>query len=293
MPRKRTGPYRSQNAMRKAALRGFYTPKPQAPPPGAAATTSPTTAPASAPQQSGGGGNPYSGVLSEFLNSSKARFAADSAADAASRDAALRRYVISYGQVPDFDKLGISDQTRGFLQGAINDKARALAEQNTKEGTSIYARTKAANDKANRLIPATLASRGMLFSGQTGADTREQAQNYKIQNFDQLNEMLGGIEGSVGSFLQAERARADALAQAELQAQMSAFDNYGGDVYGDDPVTAAAQAVANAGKPGRAGKPFVYKPPKPSFSFVMPGKKKKRVYGNTVRRLSGQRTGGV
>jgi len=181
------------------------------------------------------GGNPYSGILSEFLNSSKARFAADSAADAASRDAALRRYIISYGQVPDFAKLGISDQTKGFLQGAINDKVTELANNNTKEGTSVYARTKAANDKAMRLIPAGLASRGMLFSGQTGADTREQNQAYKIQGFDQLNEMLGGIEGTVGNFLQAERARADALAQAELQAQMSAFENYGGDMYGDEP----------------------------------------------------------
>jgi len=225
----------------------------------------------------GGGGNPYSGLLNEFLNSSKARFAADSAADAASRDAALRRYIISYGQVPDFDKLGISKEARGFLEKALDAKTRELAENNTKEGTSVFARTQRANEVANRKIPAQLAARGMLRSGQTGYDLGEQAQNYKIQSFDQLNEMLGGVEGTVGNFLQAERARADALAQAELQAQMAAYSNYGGDMYGDpDPYTqpymGGTGPVTNKGSVTTA-----WKPPKPSAPVYLGNKGGKKV----------------
>lgn len=213
----------------------------------------------------GPGGNPYAGILNEYLNSAKANFAAQGAADAASRDAALRRFVISYGQVPDFAALGISPQMQGFLKGAINQTVRDLAAKNEAEGTSIHARTLAANAKANRLIPAQLAARGMLRSGQTGADLAEQAQQFKITNFDQLNELLGGMEGTVGNFLMAERARQDALAQAELQAQMLAAQQWGGDMYGSqqgptsvNPAYPRQQIYSFAGSQASASK----KPPR-------------------------------
>jgi len=221
----------------------------------------------------GGGGNPYGGILSEFLNSSKARFAADSAADAASRDAALRRYVISYGQVPDFDKLGISGSARGFLEKALDQKTKDLALANTKEGTSVYARQAKANEVANRRIPAQLAARGMLRSGQTGSDLQDQAQNYKIQGFDTLNEMLGSVEGTVGNFLAAERARADALAQAELQAQMAAMENYGGDMYGDPQTPANWRDTVLGTRPQTS----VWKPPPRTAPVYFGGNQKKRV----------------
>jgi len=157
--------------------------------------------------------------------------------------------------------MGISKDARGFLEKALDPKTRELAEKNTAEGTSVYARMKNANDVANRRIPAQLAARGMLRSGQTGSDLADQAQNYKVQGFDTLNEMLGSMEGTVGNFLQAERARADALAQAELQAQMSAYENYGGDMYGDPGPTGPTYPTgpANVGaKPRVAPKPKVY-----------------------------------
>lgn len=234
------------------------------------------------PQQGGGGGNPYAGLLNEFLNSSKARFSADSAADAASRDAALRRYVISYGQVPDFDSLGISDSARGFLGKALDPKTRSLAEKNTAEGTSVFARTKRANDVANRRIPANLAARGMLHSGQTGSDLQDQAQNYKIQGFDQLNEMLGGVEGTVGNFLQAERARADALAQAELQAQMAAYGNYGGDMYKDPPYNPNNPALqGQSTRPGGGGRSF-FNPFAPTRSRAQQAKRVGGIFGGRI-----------
>lgn len=182
---------------------------------------------------SGGGGNPYAGILNDYLNQTRADFGADSAADAAARDAALRRYVISYGQVPDFNALGISDSAKGFWNNAIDQRTKDLALKNEQEGTSIHARMAAENAVANRRIPAALAARGMLRSGQTGSDLRDQAQAYKIKGFDTLNEMLAGVEGTVGGFLQAERERQRALAEAEMQARMNAMGDWGGDMYGD------------------------------------------------------------
>lgn len=198
----------------------------------------------------GSGGNPYGGILNEYLNSSKARFAADSAADAASRDAALRRYFISYGDIPDFDQLGISDSARGFLGKAIDQKTRDLAAKNMAEGTAVAAREQKADAVARRRIPAQLAARGMLRSGQTGSDLMDQQQMHKNTVFDQLNELLGGVEGTVGNFLQAERARQDALAQAMLQAQMAAAGEYGGSMYGDEAGANGSWFTGNTQMPG-------------------------------------------
>jgi hypothetical protein len=231
-------------------------------------------------QSPGGGGNPYSGILNEYLQGAKARFAGDSGADAASRDAAIRRYVISYGQVPDFDKLGISGDALGFMKGAVDDKTRGLAEQNTKEGTSIYARGERANMLANRRIPAALAARGMLRSGQTGADLGDQAQAHKIQGFDTLNEMLGGIEGTVGNFLNAERERANRLAELELQAQMNAAGDWGGDVWGDEPNQNNPQGPANLGRPTRM----------PWATPRSAGRARGRAYNDRMRARAGRAT---
>ncbi len=183
--------------------------------------------------RSGGGGNPYAGIINDYLNQTKANFGAQSAADAASRDAALRRYVISYGTVPDFNSLGISDSAKGFWEKAIDANTQALAAKNEAEGTSIHARMENENKVANRRIPAQLAARGLLRSGQTGSDLRDQAQAHKIRGFDTLNEMLQGVEGTVGSFLNAERERQMALAEAEMNARMQAMGDWGGDMYGD------------------------------------------------------------
>lgn len=186
-------------------------------------------------QGAGGGGNPYAGILGDYMSQLRADFDADSRANAAARDAALRRFIISYGQVPDFDSLGISGDARGFLQGILDPTTLDLAAKNEREGTSIHARQAYDNTVANRRIPAHLAARGMLRSGQTGADLGEQARSYKIQGFDTLNEMLSNIEGTVGSFLNSERERRRALADAELEASMGAAGDWGGDMYGEDP----------------------------------------------------------
>jgi hypothetical protein len=177
--------------------------------------------------------NPYAGLLASYASQARADSQAQSVADAASRDAAIKRFLVSYGDVPDFASMGVSDAAKGIL-GGLGGDIRALAQKNTAEGTSVKARLDQKNALAQRRIPATLAGRGLLRSGQTGADLSEQAMQNKQANFDVLNEMLGNIEGTVSQFAQAEAARARALADAELQAAMAAQGDYGGDIYGDD-----------------------------------------------------------
>ncbi|MCI0408083.1 MAG: hypothetical protein L0191_05865 [Acidobacteria bacterium] len=207
------------------------------------------------PQASGGGGG-YSGLVGDYLNQARSDFAAASGADAASRDAALRKFIISYGAVPDFNQLGISASARGFLEKALDQKTRDLALKNYAEGTAIKARMDKANEVAQRRIPAQLAARGLLHSGQTGVDLAEQAQNYKIQGFDTLNEMLGGIEGTVGNFLENERQRQRELAEAAMRAAEGAYGDFGDSYLGD-------------GYGGSQG--LVYKPPR----FTGPGTRRR------------------
>lgn len=180
--------------------------------------------------QGGQGGNPYLSLIQDLMNQQRADIAAQGVADAASRDAALRRLIVSFGEVPDFQT--ISGAAQGFLKGALDQKTRDLAAKNTAEGTSVKARLEDANQRANRLIPATLASRGMLRSGQTGADLDTQAMQFKRTMFDTINELLSNIEGTTNNFVSAERARQLALAQAEMQAAMLAMQNWGGTVSG-------------------------------------------------------------
>ncbi len=214
----------------------------------------------------GGGGaqsNPYAGLTGgqPDLSAFESEFAAGSAADAASRDAAIKKMLVSYGQIPDFG--GLSESSRGYLNNALDPATRAAAEKAEAEGLSIHARQAAGNEKATRYIPAQLAARGMFRSGQTGTDLKDQAQNYKIQQYDTLNELLGGIEGTVGNFLSGERDRNMQLAQMRMQAAWNAFSNWGGSY---DTGGGSGSGGYNTGVTQRAGTaraPSVYRSSQP------------------------------
>lgn len=218
----------------------------------------------------GGDRNPYGGLIggSPDLSALEAAYGAQSKADAASRDASLRRLVISYGGLPSLDALGMSDAARGFLKSAINDKTLDLARKAEEEGVSVHARQAKEDAVTRRRIPAHLAGRGLLRSGQTVSDLADQAQNYKNLQYDTLNELLGNVENTVGGFLQAERDRAIALAQARIQAAWSAMQDWGDYDIGGSGGPDWATAIANTKKGGRGGggRPGGGRPPRSSMS---------------------------
>jgi len=197
----------------------------------------------------GGGGNPAAGIMADYLSKMRADTNAASIADAASRDAAIKRLVISYGQVPDFAAFGLDDKTNKIIMNALDQKTRDLAQANTDQGTSVYARMAKDNMVANRRIPAQLAGRGMLRSGQTVSDLSDQAQNYKNSSFDTINEVLNNATGAIGQFAAAERQRQEQLAQMELQAALAAAEQgYGSGGGGSDPG-----GGSNPSNPSNAG----------------------------------------
>lgn len=195
----------------------------------------------------GGGHNPYAQLIEDMLNQTRADIRGDSLADAASRDAAIRRLLISYGASPDLAGLGISGEASGVLGHVLDPKTKQLIEQNTAEGTSVSARMEAANAKALGAIPANRAARGGLHSGGTGYDLGQQAMAHKQTTFDVLNEMLGNVEGAVGSYAANERARQRALAQAEQDAAWRSAT-----LWEDDPV-ASGPTGPDYGDPGSNG----------------------------------------
>lgn len=170
----------------------------------------------------GGRGNAYRDLINQMLNQQRADFGAESAADAAGRDAAIKRLLISYGETPDI--AGLGSEAQGVLGNILKDsKIGELAAQNTAEGTSVKARIDAANQIALRQVGQAGAARGTLRSGDTGYRLGQQALQDKQTRFDTLNELAGNIEGSVGTFAAAERARQRSLAEAENAAAMAAF----------------------------------------------------------------------
>jgi hypothetical protein len=175
----------------------------------------------------GGGGSPYAGLLQDYLNQQRADFAAQGAAEKGDMLNALRKYIISYGSSPNFDQMGgLGKDAQGYLKEALDPKTLDLAKKAEEEGLSAHARLGQVNERATRMIPAALASRGILHSGQTGSDLSSQAMQYKQSGYDMLNEMLGGITGSVSNFQNAERERQRALAEAEMQAAWQAAQDW-------------------------------------------------------------------
>jgi len=221
--------------------------------PGAATFHGGFVAPGLLPAQGGGGGNPMAGILADYLNQMRGDMGAESAADKGGMINQLRRYVISYGALPDFAQLGgLGADAQGYLQEAMDPATMALAQKAEAEGVSSHARLAHGNEIATRRIPAGLAARGMLQSGQTGADLGEQALQYKTSGYDMLNEMLSGIQGGVSGFQNNERARQRQLADMEMQAAMQAAQDWGNSYFdpgGSDPTSPAAAAVQHLQRP--------------------------------------------
>lgn len=190
----------------------------------------------------GGGGNPYAGVLQDYLNQVRADTAAEGAADKGNMINALRQYAISYGKLPEGDMWNLSGPAAGYWKEALDPRTRELAAKAEAEGISSHARLSRENAVAMRRIPAQLAARGILSSGQTQSDFGDQAQTFKNQGYDMLSSLLQGVTGAVSNFQEAERARQRALAEAQMQAAFQASQDWG-DSYFNEGATGASSAA--------------------------------------------------
>jgi len=145
--------------------------------------------------------------------------------DKAGLTAARQRAIAQFGFAPDFSNMDPSFLSALNAAGAAPDLAgdltpevRALAEKNTAEGLSTKARLEKANKDALRAIKNTLASRGMLRSGETGYQLGEQNLAFKQANADavgKLNEYLAGV---AQAYADSEKQRQERLFQEQSSA---------------------------------------------------------------------------
>lgn len=140
-----------------------------------------------------------------------------SAADAAALAAAQRRAVVQFGEyVPgNLDLLGPN------YTGNIDETTRRLAAENTQAGLSTVARLNRAHTDALRQITNVLAARGVLRSGQTGAEMGREQTNYTTAQYDSRQNLLDYLGGLQAGFAQAEQQRQWQLAQAAIAAQQN------------------------------------------------------------------------
>ncbi len=208
------------------------------------------------PQSDAKPSNPYAGILQDYLNQSRADFAAQSTAEKGDLINAIRKYVISYGASPNFEQLGgLGKDAQGYLKEALDQKTLDLARKAEEEGISSHARMSKANDITTRRIPAALAARGILRSGQTGSDLADQALSYKQQGYDMLTELMGGIQGGVSQFQNAERERQRQLAQMEMEMAMQAAQDWGDSYFDNGPAQGPARPNTGVSSAVRGGKP--------------------------------------
>jgi hypothetical protein len=151
-------------------------------------------------QQQGTGpyGNLQDDPLFRQLN---ADLSAQGIQDLAGAQAATRRGLVLFGEVPTLDDK--------FLPSSwVDEPTRQLAQQNTASGMSIVARLAKANKDAIRSYKNMLAARGALQSGELGHRAGEEDLRYRSAQYDarqQLTDYLAGIQSALAN---AERQRA-------------------------------------------------------------------------------------
>lgn len=143
-----------------------------------------------------------------LLTQFRAGLGAESIADDAARDAAIRRALISFGSIPEGQE---------FAEYG-DPETRSLAELNTAEGLSLLARINRERNRGQQNIMDALAARGALRSGATGVALRDLGQEHKQALSSAQGDMLDYIAGIQRAFTDAERARFRDLARAQQEA---------------------------------------------------------------------------
>jgi hypothetical protein len=140
---------------------------------------------------------------------------AQAIADKSSRDTAMKRGLVDFGQTLDSTaiaaQLGISAEDAASIMDA---QTNTLAQQNTQAGTSTAAQLQRAYQDAQRGVVNALASRGMLRSGDTGYSLGREGQADVQRQYGARKQFLDYLAGLQSGYTEAEKARQQANAQA-------------------------------------------------------------------------------
>ena len=161
-------------------------------------------------------------MFDPILNQFKQDMQAQQVGDLASRDAAIKRALGMFGEVPDFAQ---AQSYLGFDPTPLADEqTRQIAEQATASGVSTKARIDKAHKDAIRQIRNALAARGALRSGELGHQLGEEQGQYTKAQFDAREALTELLAGYQRGYMEGERQRQMAL----FQALMGAAGRYGG-----------------------------------------------------------------
>lgn len=152
---------------------------------------------------------------------------AQSVADAASRDAAWQRYITQYGYTPDLQQAA---KTLGFNGDAL---VRAISPQilETAKNNPFSVRKRIEDEFAKNQIAIRkyLRQSGAVRSGESGYQYQQGQKQFDTSNYDANQQLLDYLSGANQSYVQSERQRQMALAQAQLDALLRQMQlNQGG-----------------------------------------------------------------
>ncbi|MFA5052983.1 MAG: hypothetical protein WC565_02925 [Parcubacteria group bacterium] len=191
---------------------------------------------------------------------------AQAIADKTSRDTAMRRSLIDFGQTLDpaaiAAQLGI---TAADAAEIMNAQTNQLAQANTAAGTSMAAQLQKAYRDAQRGLVNALASRGMLRSGDTGYGLQKEGLADVQRQYAARRQLLDYLTGSQSGYTEAERARQLALAQALSEAYTRVLQQYPNGVDPPGPYDGGGgDEMPDDGNPSDPGAPPIPGPQDPT-----------------------------
>jgi hypothetical protein len=144
-----------------------------------------------------------------FLAQIQAQMKAMSEQDTAFTRSQLNSMLVQYGAVPNIPK---------NARGLLDPTTARLAQQNTAAGTSILARLGKEHTDTTRRIPDNMAARGILFSGETGYQLGEEANRFKLAQYDATQGLLQQVSGAYQAMVDRENDRRMQLIGAQQDA---------------------------------------------------------------------------
>lgn len=157
---------------------------------------------------------------------------AASIADAGQLGSGILSALVNRGVVPDLagigSKLGLSPAVLDWIRNNVNlGQASALAASGNKAGTSLQSQLDQEHKTALGNISDTLAARGLLRSGATPELTGNEAQRYKLANYNADKALADYISGAYAAFTNNEHGRQGELTSALTDAYTRALQGLG------------------------------------------------------------------